>query len=264
MPYYIIIPLIVLSLVAIVIIVFRKFSILARIDVENIEAEKQRLVKKKIINDKFKRNLNKFGQRAFKILGPIAHLSGKLIVGVYNQLIAVKDNYTQTNLPTAKPDDQILSKLFAEARDLANKEDLVTAENKYIEIIGLDSSNVQAFQELGEIYLAKENYQEAEQTFQHVVKLIANNKDNKGAELAKIYFYLGLVYRGMSENAKAKEHLDKALEIEPNNPKYLDKMIDLNIALKDKSGAWQAFQKLQSTNPDNKKLEDFKQRIGEL
>ncbi|MFH0840456.1 MAG: tetratricopeptide repeat protein [bacterium] len=264
MPHYITIPLIIISLIVVVIIVFRKFSILARIDVDNIESEKQRLVKKKIINDKFKRNLNKFGQRSLKIIKPIVRLIGKIFVGIYNKLIAVKDNYSQTNVRSDKPDNQAMSKLFAEARDFANKEDLMAAENKYIEIIGLDSSSVQAFQELGEIYLAKENYEDAEQTFQHVVKLRTSNTESKSSDLAKVYFYLSLVYRGMSENNKAKDNLIKALEIEPGNPRYLDKMIDLNIIIKNKDDAWQAFQKLQSTNPDNNKLEDFKQRISEL
>jgi len=264
MPYYITIALVVISLVVIAVIVLRKFSILARIDVENIEVEKQRLVKKKIINDKFKRQLNKVGQRSWKIIKPVINLIGKIFVGIYNKLIAVKDNYSQNNLAVSKPDDQALSKLFAEAHDLTNKEDLVAAENKYIEIIGLDSSNVQAFQELGEVYLTKENYQDAEQTFQHVTKLISGNSAEKSLELAKAYFCLSMAYRGMNEFGRAEENVAKSLEIEPANPRYLDRMIDLNILTENRDLAWQSWQKLKTVNPDNKKLDDFKQRINEL
>jgi rhomboid protease GluP len=262
MPYYLTIILVVISFLVIAVIVLRKFSILARIDVDNIEAEKQRLVKRKIINDKFKRQLNKFGKTLWKVLKPIIGLIGKLFLGLYNKLIDVKDNYAKTTV-MSRPDSQSLSKLFAEARDFANKEDLVAAESKYIEIIGQDSSNAQAFQELGEVYFSKAEYQDAEQTFLHVIKLLGE-RDERKAELAKAYFYLGSTYRELNELIRAQENIGKALEIEPANPRYLDRMIDFSILDEDKESARQYWQKLKVVNPENNKLEDFKQRINEL
>ena len=265
MPQYLTISLIIISLAIILFIVLRKFSILAMIDVENIEAEKQKLVKQKIINDKFKRNLNRLARRTLKIVGPILDLLGKMFTAIYNRLITAKANYANTNNSAKRPTGQILSKLFAEARYLSTKEDFTAAENKYIEIIGLDSANVQAFQELGEIYLNKENYQDAEQTFQYVIKLRTKNQDNHdNFDLAKAYFHLCSAYLGINENKRAKDSLLQALEIEPGNPKYLDKIIDLCIIVKDKVGAKKYLQKLQSVNPENNKLAEFKQRIDEL
>ena len=75
---------------------------------------------------------------------------------------------------------------------------------------------------------------------------------------------MSMAYRGMNEFGRAEENVAKSLEIEPANPRYLDRMIDLNILTENRDLAWQSWQKLKTVNPDNKKLDDFKQRINEL
>lgn len=258
--------LVIISLGVIGAIIFRKFSVLANIDVENIEAEKQAAVKKRIISEKFQRNFNKWFKRIWRFLKPILKLINNFFSFIYRKLLDLKAKYSQTDLQPTQNVAQQVASLFAQAQDLIHKEDLVGAENKYIEIIGLDSKNFKAFLSLGELYLNRQNYQDAEQTLQHAAKLkTANNSEaSKDLELANVYAILSQVYQAQSDHLTATKNLKKALEIEPNNPRYLDKMIELCIMIKDKGAAHEACKKLEKVNPDNQKLAELKQKVSDF
>jgi len=58
--------------------------------------------------------------------------------------------------------------------------------------------------------------------------------------------------------------IKRSLEKHPNNPRYLDTMIEISIINKDKISALEAFDKLKEANPDNKKLEEWKKEIRKL
>ena len=60
------------------------------------------------------------------------------------------------------------------------------------------------------------------------------------------------------------DYLEQALAIEPANPKYLDKIIDLCIMTKDGSRAAIFCRQLEASNPSNKKLKDIKEQIRDL
>lgn len=167
---------------------------------------------------------------------------------------------------------------------------MAAAEKKYIEIIGIDSKNVQAFKNLAQVYFELKNYEEAKQIFEHILKLKDDDVEAYGglAEIAKekgdlsqardeylralnvnnqrsqTYFDLALVYNAMDNGAEACWNIKKALDIEPNNPRYLDTMLDISIINKDKGAALGAYEKLKSANPENQKLAEFKKKIDEL
>ncbi len=82
--------------------------------------------------------------------------------------------------------------------------------------------------------------------------------------MAQLHFILANVYEGADEPSKAVLALKKALKIEENNPRYLDRLIEVSIIKKDKIVALEAYKKLESTNPENQKLEQFRSRIAEL
>ncbi|MFH1412780.1 MAG: tetratricopeptide repeat protein [bacterium] len=254
---------IIISLGVIGAIVFRKFTVLASIDVENIEAEKQAAVKRRIISEKFQRNVNKWIIRIWRIIKPVLKLLNRFFSFIYKKLLDSKSKYSQTDLQPGQNVDQQVEGLFAQAQDLVHKEELAEAENKYIEIIGLDSKNFKAFQLLGELYLYRQNYQEAEQTLQHAVKLKTSNGGD-APELANVYFDLSYVYEAQKDHAEAVDNMKKALKIDSNNPRYLNKMIELCIMIDNKGDAYDACKKLEKVNPDNKKLKELKQRVTDM
>jgi len=256
------------SLAIIVYIIVRKFPILANIDVNQIAAERQAELKKKILSDKLKRSLVRGWKRVLKVLAPAGRVIAAAAGWLYNKLISLRDSYGDDGSTLGDNPEKRLAVLFAEAQDLARKGEFAKAESKYIEIIGLDSRNYKAFELLAENYLERESYEEAKETLTHVIKLGEQLKKNGqeigDMEMARSFFTLGLVYLKMSQAGLATEQLKRALELEPNNPRYLDKMVEVCIMTKDVANGRQYCQRLEVVNPGNKKLKEIKVRLRDL
>ncbi|MDP2736776.1 MAG: tetratricopeptide repeat protein [bacterium] len=255
---YNIIPLllILISLSVIIVIVSRKFSVLAALDVNSIPAEKEAKFKERIISNRLKRNIIKYWSKASRILAPLAQLAGGYIKARLNKLYQAKNVYQSSEKVDGS---ETIDQLFSQAEELKKHGDLDEAEKKYIEIIGLDSKNLKAFKELGQIYFEKKEFEEAKQTFEHILKLKEDDED-----IYDIYFNLAEIYQAMGKLPEAVRSLKKALKIEPANPRYLDTMLEISIIIKDKALALDAYKKLLEANPENNKLEEFKRQIDEL
>jgi len=72
------------------------------------------------------------------------------------------------------------------------------------------------------------------------------------------------VYLGLGDKEKALSSLQKAQQLEPNNPKILDRILHVSILLGNKPLAEEAYDKIVRVNPENGKLEDYKKRIKAL
>ncbi len=288
---YNIIPLllILISLSVIIVIVFKKFSVLASLDVENIPAEKEAKFKERIISNRLKRNIVKWWAKSSRFLAPAGPVLNNLFKAILNKLYQLKSDYKGQGKENVSNENKI-EQLFAQAEDFRKRDDLGSAEKKYIEIIGFDSKNIKAFKELGRVYFEKKEYEEAKQTFEHILKLKEDDEDiyNNLAQIAKekgdlngakdeyiksininkqnaqTYFSLALVYQAMGKWSDTVKNLKKALKIEPSNPRYLDTILEISIIIKDKALALDAYQKLSKANPENKKIAEFKKQIDEL
>jgi len=271
----------------IIVIVSRKFSVLAALDVDSIPAEKEAKFKERIISNRLKRNIIKYWAKSSRILAPIGRTAGGYIKSKLNKLYQAKNVYQSSETADAPG---TIDQLFSQAEELKKHDDLDEAEKKYIEIIGLDSKNIEAFKELGRIYFEKKEFEEAKQTFEHILKLKEDDEDiyenlgkiakengnlneardeylksiNINKQNAQTHFSLAEIYQAMGKLPDAVRSLKKALKIEPLNPRYLDTMLQISIIIKDKALALDAYQKLNKANPENNKLEEFKRQIDEL
>ncbi len=289
---YNIIPLILIliSLSVIITVVVRKFSALASLDVENIPAEKEAKFKEQIISSRLKRNIIKWSAKLSRLIKPIGHLISKFFKWLSNKLNELKEDYKSEKVLSDSDTKQTIEKLFNEAEELKKTGDLTGAEKVYIEIIGLDSKNIKAFKALGQLYFERKDFEEAKQTFEHILKLEEDNEDahdglaqtggekgvlqQEGDDHLKVldinrqhsqtYFDLAMVYQAINNADKSIANIKQALRIEPNNPRYLDTMLEISIINKDKPLALDAYKKLTGVNPDNQKLAEFKKQIDEL
>ncbi len=282
---YNIIPLILIliSLSVIIIIIGRKFSLLANLDVENIQSEKEAKFKEQIISNRFERNLIKYYNIIKGLVGPFGQNIQNIFKSFFNKLLEMKEKYRDDKQPETIDIKQKINQLFLEAEELKKKGDIEKAEKKLIEIIALDSKNIDAFKNLGRLYLENKNYNEAKQTFEHILKLMETNQevqdyfiqtskgdysiDNDNSILFKlpsIYFDLALTYQASEDFDAAILNLKKALAIEPNNPRYLDTLLEISIIKKDKGLAINTLEKLKKANPENQKLVEFEKRINEM
>lgn len=261
---YNIIPLILIliCLTIIIIISVRKFSILVNIDVENIPKEKEAKMKEEILGNRLKRNLTKWSSKIFVFLKFIFDKLNFLFKWLYKKLHDARESY-QKQEKIEKQDKEVVVKYsFEEIEDLIKNEDYQTAEKKLIDLIGLDSQNSKAFEMLGEVYFAQKNYEDARETYNHLIKLLEHADDEEA--LAEAYFEISLIDRELEDSESACRNLKKALKLNSNNPRYLDTMLEISIINKDKISALDAYERLEKANPENQKLDDFKKQIREL
>ncbi len=278
--------LILISLAVIIIIAVRKFPVLANLDIESIQAERESKFKERIISNRIKRNFFKYYVKIARVVKPIGQAIGNFFKWGQVRLAEYKESHSINDVNREKG-QQVINKLFADIEDLIKKEDLEKAEDKLVEVIGLDSKNIKAFKSLGDLYFERKDYHEAKQTFEHVLKLLEKEEstysptplaveDGRGglaeeedarditSQLAGVYFDLAIVDKATDNFDGALASINKAFKLEPNNPRYLDTKLEISIIKKDKISALEAYDNLVKVNPENQKLADFKEKIDEL
>jgi cytochrome c-type biogenesis protein CcmH/NrfG len=181
-----------------------------------------------------------------------------------------------------------INDLFAEAEQLLSKDDLAAAERDLIEVISRDKKNIRAYELLSEVYRNGKNYEQAAEVIKYLIRLksLKYRKNNTAeplqkekledtetamletinvdVEIAGYYDDLGKVYEILGKIDKSLDNYLKANAIEPNNPKYLDKVIDLAIIVKDKGLAKKTYRQLKEINPENAKLARFKEALEKM
>ena len=267
--------LILISLGIIISIVVKKFSILANLDVNSIPAEREAKFKEKIIGNRIKRNYIKYYSKFINFLKPLGGVICNFFKLSYKKLLDFKDNYNK-EIEVQVDEEKTVEKLFNEAEEAEKNDNLDEAEKKYIELIALDSKNVKAFKNLGKLYFERKDFNESKQTLEHVLRLLEKDymsevseggeqdREKTNEQLGEVYFYISLVSKSMDNIDGAFVNIDKALEIQPSNPRYLDTKLEISIIKKDKEMAKKTFKKLAETNPENQKLDELKKQIEEL
>jgi len=261
---YNIIPLIIIcaSFFVILVVIVRKFPALANLDVDNMPAEKEARFKEQIITGRMQKGLAKWRVRFAKIFGFIGGKIGALFHFALRKLQEAKKNYSVEKAPLQAEDkESVINDLFSKTESLNDWEDFEQKEANLIKIIEIDPRQADAFMILGSLYSANKKYEEAKQAFAHVLKLLGNEEDGRQSE---VYYDLATVYRETGELADSLETIKMASRLAPNNPRYLDSLLEISIMNKDKTVAIDAFEKLSEANPENGKLAEFKEQIDEL
>lgn len=256
---YNIIPLILilLSLSVIIYIVLSKFSALASLDIDNMPAEKEARVKEHIISSRLKREIQKRSFWIVKIFRFLWKGIAAFGAGVYEKMHNLKAYHKEEVVKKDGDSGKRAEIIHNEVDELLKKEEFDLAENLLIELLAINSKDIDAFKKLGGLYFERKDYEDAKQTFEHILKITPE-------EDGEIYFDLCLVYMEMENWQKAIDNIKKALEIEPNNPRYLDTMVEIGIINKDKVLAQDAYNRLAEANPENQKLGEIKEEIDNL
>lgn len=264
--------LILLALSTIIFIVVRKFSVLANLDVETIPAEREAKFKERIIGNKIKRSFYKYFNRFFRFLSPLGGKINELFKLIYKKLLDFKESNKEEEKIKVEDTEQAIIRMFAEADNFIKDENFDEAEKRYIEIISLDSKNIVAFKKLAKVYFDRKDFNEAKQTYNHVLKLLEKDlgelseaqSEDQNTQISEIYFELAKTEKEIGNNEEAQKAIQEALTNEPNNPRYLDTLIEISIINKNKEIARDALKRLKKANPENQKLTDIKKQIDEL
>ncbi|MFA7087825.1 MAG: hypothetical protein WC146_00570 [Patescibacteria group bacterium] len=257
-----------ISLVVILIIVLKKFPVLAILNVTNIPGEKEAKFKRQIIENRVDRDLARWSGFIGRFWLRFYRLSAGLLRSWQEKLRKAKMDY-RTGAKMSWPEKQRrITELLLSAEELSKKEAFNEAEEKLLEVIGLDQKNLSAFFELGGLYAVQKKWPEARETYEYALKLarqFRNDKDILGdLTVQEISFSLAEVEAEAGDSDEALENVREALDLEPNNPRYLDLILDLSIMKKDKVSANDAWEKLNEVNPENQKLVEWREEIERI
>lgn len=285
---------IVVALFIVGFIVIRKFPQLTAIDLSSLPKEKQKKVKTDIIEQRVVRKVNDVVGGFASFFRPFFYKILAIFKNWYQHILNLEKYYKERSKKVKFDQDkkEDVSSLSLDdrtktAEEMLAKDQLVEAEQVFIDIISHDPKNVRAYYGLAQVYFKQKDLEHSEATYEHILKLepeqsfayaglakIALEKNQteealKGFEKAIIlpgaridnYIDLGKLYEKLSENEKALETYKIAATKEPNNPKILDLLLEASILNKKRVLAKNTFNKLKKTNPENNKLEDFKRRI---
>lgn len=290
----------VVSLLVIAALVVRHFGELVAFDASSVPQILEKTTKQALVHARIQRNIKKVGGHVRERLSPVAHGWESFQRWFRNLANTIADQYRlqewkqkwQEWKSRSRHERRAhLLKLLEEGDEHRRAGRYVEAEKNYIEIISLDPKNVSAYTGLAKAYFNQDKWKETEEVARHVVEsldsvaelgwaflgrtLKAQGKWTDAAAafknalkvnplMAKRWVDLGDCYREMGGIAEAIVAYRKAAEIEPNNPRVLDQLIEISIISGDKRLAREAFLQLRSANPENQKLEEWEARIGDM
>lgn len=257
----------VLALIVLLWIVMRKFPVLALLDPNNIPGEREAKFKEEIIKARVERDLTRLQGLIGRFWLSFSKFFSGFLKNKQAQLKKLKNNYQAVTRLSWSEKQKKIKNLLDVAIEFQKNEELSLAEEKMLEAISLDQKNIEAFFLLGELYQQQKKWPEARQTLSYVIKLVKHSKsDGLDGEVAlqEVYFSLAEIEVATSDHEAALENIHEALEIEPNNPRYLDLILDLSIIKKDKIAALDIWEKIAVVNPDNQKLIERRHKIEKL
>lgn len=258
MIYIIPLAIIFVCLVAIIVVVIKKFPHLALIDTSTIAREREAAIKSKIIYERLKRNIISGWRFFLNFIKPAGIFLKKEFSKLYKKILELEKHYSEKGAEILGIGglEKKIRLLFNEAEELSKGEEFGEAERRYIEIISLDKKNLKAYEELGNLYLKTKQYAEAEETFNFVLKHNPNDPS--------ILVSFGELALAKDKPDEALDYFQKAADARPNNPQYLDFLIETSIMVGNKDLAFGSLNRLAQANPENQKIDDFAKRIGEI
>lgn len=280
-------------------IIWSKFPQLCNLDVVNLPQEKTSQKKQEIILKRIEANTRETKQKLVEKLKPFdkiwrqMQLKFRIYVGRieklwhHEQMARTKEENDQLS-----PEEKQLKirSLIQEGEQNLRLQNYDMAEQSFISAVKMDVKAVDAYRGLGETYLAKQSFDEAKQTFLFLLQFEPDNdsvlvklgdiaEEQNNIEEAIEYYeravvandslsprfaHLAELLLKIEQYKVAREAILQAVELEPQNPKYLDLLIETAILCQDKKLAEEGYGGLRAVNPENSKLNEFRTRIFKI
>lgn len=241
----------------------RQIKKLAGLDLDAMPEARMKVRKHSIIEDRLERKLGTMRGALKQSTHPSWLKCKAWVKKIYLRLVALEEKYRHS-AARLKPKTQEekekvrqrLGLLMDEGGKLLEQQQYVEAEKKFIEVVSLDPKNVNAFEQLGEIYYFQKDLDHALETLIFAKRL--NPKSDH------IYLDMGMIKLEQGKVEQAMADFKKAVELSPNNPKNLDGLLNAALLAKKKYEATRAFDQLSKVNPENQKLPEYKLAVEAL
>ncbi len=135
-------------------------------------------------------------------------------------------------------------------------EDNDEREQAYLDILALDPKNIEAYEGLACLYMEYKQFKEASEIYKYIVSL--------GEEKVEYFLEWARGLCELGEHAEALKVIINAYNLEPKNPKIIDNIIEIAIISGNKLQARRFLKKLTDVNPDNKKIEEYEEKVNDM
>ncbi len=235
-----------------------------RFEEENTSGDKTEMLKHVILENRLKRKLSDISVGKLRFLMNFIRYIARVFQKIYSQILEKEKSYRilfermKLEKKGYKEKQEIVEKKLEEISETqsGSDEDKEDIEQKYLEVLAIDPKNIEAYEGLGEYYFQVGNINDAQEVYEYLIKLVPD----------KIDYYLGL-YKCLEYQGSWKEAhniLERAYKIEPKNPKIIDKLIQIAIMMNDKAIAKKYLKDLKTVNPENKKIDEYRERIKQI
>lgn len=287
------------ALIVISVVIFRKFPMVANLDLEHLAEEQEMKKKNAMIEKRLIEKGREAGMQLQNRLSPIKKIWGlvqfkfRVYVGKVEKLLHYEElvkNREQARQMTYTEKENKLNELLLQANNQFTEANYDKAEEFYIAAIKIDKKSAVAYRGLGDTYMARGAKDEAMQTYDFLTRLAPDDdallvrlsdlceesgKTNEAINyleraiatndsLSPRYYRLAELYAKAGHPELGLEAAAQAVELEPKNPKYLDLLIETAIICGNRKMADVAFEELRLVNPENQKLAELKEKIEKI
>lgn len=284
------------SLAGIYLIVKKRLPQLIDLNLENSNAAKEAELKRLLTEERLRRKFSVFGQRVMLAINPFLKIVGELIKTIGERVGELENKYKEQvqrrrlEKISSQKRQQKLTAALVKAEEYESQNDFEQAEEVYIEALKFDPKNIKVYRKLAQLYFKQKNFDYAKEIFEHILKInkyeasayaglgyIAQMKSDwekaqanfkksveLNSEVAAYHISLGFAYQALGEWENALQSFSRACQLEPNNPKNLDFLLESAILVGDKILARQTLRRLEKVNPENQKLKSFRQRLAKM
>ncbi len=247
------------SLLVVLAVFIRKLPQVRIIEPDSAEGGKTKRLKNEIVRQRIERastrQIEKI-QRSY--IQPLMLGAQNLVRRFAGRLLAVEQRYQEKRKQEAAGGmtRELAQEYIKEAKQLIADEQYDKAEKKLIEVISAHPRHAEAYEKLGRLYLKKRDFESAKETFQFLAKIVPKD--------ASVNASMGEVELGMGQASKALKWFQKAVQLSPNNSRYIDFLIETAILTNDKVVALDGLKTFTSLNPESQKIAEFKKRIKDI
>ena len=289
-----IIPLIIiiLCLGIILIIASRHFKKASALDISEIPEEREAVLKKSILENRLLIKVDKIFRLLNEIIKPGQKIASSLLGKGVGRIRNLEKKYRFTGaLPdSSKKSQHKVKELLEEADEALQSKSFSRAEARYLSAIKLNPDSTDAYVGLGNTYMKMDEIDQARETFEHITKTwpqndkgfarLAELEESKGNldeakdlllhalsinnEIVDYHIDLSEVYTRLHDNEKALSSLQKAQNLEPNNPKVLDKLFLVSVLLAKRELAEEVLIKIKKVNPEHGRIDEFEKKVKKL
>lgn len=271
----------------------RRWTDVRLLDPLTIKEEQHRVKREAMIRKRFERMRSERSQ-PFRRLGRLlARQAGTAYGALVGRLQGLEQAYGSVKSPFERLNPthrERIKSLLLEARSLMRDVKWAEAEKRFLDVLALDPHQVEAYKGLGQIYLKQKLYPQAQETFSFIVKMkraddatyaaLADIEEAANhwheAELHRLHAVefggkqacrhaeLAQHYAETGDLVKAWPAAKRAIELEPNSPKYVEQVLDLAVRTGDAKEARAWYQKFRLLSDDRSRFQYWREKVEAL